>query len=304
MKKSALVILTLFFLSCGSAKQENIEITQLEQKGNVYYLKNKPYNGKAFEFFDSEKKTIKTENTYKDGISETQVIYYQGGQKQEEGPVKNEKKDDKWLFYYDTGELRQEAFYKDGKLDGKIVLYSKSGEIEEEGYYKDGIKDGTWSFYMNGVKKRDAVFKDGSENIPVINGTASGTELENPGNTNSSSDYTNSLLKRMNTVDKKYKSELYDANSTVEMNEAVSNAITAWDNELNKVYKLLLERLSNSEKENLKAKQRQWIKNRDQKVNSVMTSGGTMDSINGNSVYYEETKNRTIELAKMYDKIN
>ena len=160
MKKILFTLLTLLLLMSCSKDSKKMDISQLENRNGVYYMKNKPYSGKAFEYYGNG--NIKLENTYKDGvISGNQIIYYQSGQKQEEGPIKDDMKTDKWLSYYDTGEVQKEAYYKDGKLDGKMTAFSKSGEIEEEGYYRDGVKDGAWVKYSNGEKKEEVVYKDG-----------------------------------------------------------------------------------------------------------------------------------------------
>ena len=82
------------------------------------------------------------------------------------------------------------------------------------------------------------------------------------------------------------------------------------DEELTQVYNLIREKMSKTEKDNFRNKQRQWLKKREQQVAS-----STLDE-NGRSViagraggnveigeYERITKKRLFELAKMYDKM-
>ena len=114
--------------------------------------------------------------------------------------------------------------------------------------------------------------------------------------------YESDLLNRMKPVEKKYETMSASAVTTVEMVNAISYASNEWDAELNKVYKLLMSSLSQSGQTSLRNTQRSWIKERDKKI-ARENSGGTMDLINGSSVFLSETKKRTLELAKSYDKL-
>ena len=115
--------------------------------------------------------------------------------------------------------------------------------------------------------------------------------------------YESDLLNRMKPVEQKYNSMLESSVSTLDMVNSMAYATEEWDVELNKVYKLLMSSLSKDGQTSLRNVQRNWIKKRDQKVSAASNSGGTMDLINGNSVFLEETKNRTLELARSYDKL-
>ena len=114
--------------------------------------------------------------------------------------------------------------------------------------------------------------------------------------------YENDLLNRMKPVEKKADSMFSSAQTTVEMLDALSYVSDEWDTELNKVYKLLMSGLSKDGQNSLRNAQRNWIKERDKKI-AAENSGGTMDLINGSSIFLEETKKRTLELAKAYDKL-
>ena len=114
--------------------------------------------------------------------------------------------------------------------------------------------------------------------------------------------YENDLLNRMKPVEKKADSMFSSAQTTVKMLDALSYVSDKWDAELNKVYKLLMSGLSKDGQNSLRNAQRNWIKERDKKI-AAENSGGTMDLINGSSIFLEDTKKRTLELAKAYDKL-
>ena len=88
------------------------------------------------------------------------------------------------------------------------------------------------------------------------------------------------------------------------MAEAMNEFDNAWDNELNKVYKLLMSKLSSTQKTKLRNEEREWLKRRERKVNSE-TEGGT--GMGFRLVYYsimtEWTRDRAIELARRYDNL-
>ena len=88
------------------------------------------------------------------------------------------------------------------------------------------------------------------------------------------------------------------------MAEAMNEFDNAWDNELNKIYKLLMSKLSPAQKTKLRNEEREWLKQRERKVNSE-TEGGT--GMGFRLVYYsimtEWTRDRAIELARRYDNL-
>ena len=114
--------------------------------------------------------------------------------------------------------------------------------------------------------------------------------------------YESNLLGRMKLVEQNSESMLDSAQTTAEMVNAVSYASNEWDAELNKIYKLLMSSLSKDGQNSLRNAQRSWIKERDKKI-AGENSGGTIDLVNKSSIFLEETKKRTIELARIYDKL-
>lgn len=118
------------------------------------------------------------------------------------------------------------------------------------------------------------------------------------------SNYEKSLKKRMDNIEEELEKET-DTSTTAGTRDGLNNLYTSWDGELNKVYKMVMDRLPKSEKEKLRNKQRQWIKTRDAKAAkaSKEAEGGTMQPVLYVNSKIETTKARTLELARMYDRM-
>ena len=103
-----------------------------------------------------------------------------------------------------------------------------------------------------------------------------------------------------------YEAELMDRMSSFPEDDyqRADEVFEAWDKELNKIYKLLMSELSQNEKIELRNEEREWLKQRERKVNSA-TEGGT--GMGFRIAYYsimtEWTANRAIELARRYDNL-
>ena len=119
----------------------------------------------------------------------------------------------------------------------------------------------------------------------------------------SDGNYAKELENKMEKLEEELQSKL-DSGVTSEMINANSELYEAWA-ELNKVYKLLMERLSKDKKEKLRNSQRAWIKSKEKKANeaSKEADGGTLAGVLYSGTLASMTKERTIELAKMYDNL-
>ena len=123
--------------------------------------------------------------------------------------------------------------------------------------------------------------------------------------------YTSDMMNRMETKEKSVEESFGESNA--EMKNAASVIFEGWDDELNKVYKLLMSKLSKKEQVKLKNEERAWIKRRDKAAKEVAEK--LCDTVNGERLcgtgyglaYTESligsTKNRAIELAKRYEKL-
>lgn len=95
---------------------------------------------------------------------------------------------------------------------------------------------------------------------------------------------------------------LYVNGVTVDMKEAESERYRRWDVALNEIYSLLKKQLSANDMNQLREKQREWIKYRDQSAgtNAAEFEGGTFESLTYISTQAELTKERCYELVNHY----
>ncbi|WP_239615489.1 lysozyme inhibitor LprI family protein [Cohnella mopanensis] len=98
------------------------------------------------------------------------------------------------------------------------------------------------------------------------------------------------------------KSESYYMDHSADMVDITSNSLKAWDKELNKIYSLLIKKLSADDIEKLINEERLWIKERDKLVHDYKPK--SKDDVD-NAVKYNywsffATKNRTLELIHRY----
>ena len=92
-------------------------------------------------------------------------------------------------------------------------------------------------------------------------------------------------------------------------------AYQAWDKELNKVYKLLMSELPDSQKTKLRNEERAWLKGMVNKIKKEVYEAcggdefegkacGTLASLTEIGTKLDMVKARTIELARMYDELH
>ena len=120
----------------------------------------------------------------------------------------------------------------------------------------------------------------------------------------SSNSYETDLVGRMKVLEEKVQTKL-DSGVTADMREATTELSETWENELNTVYSLLMEKLPKKDKIKLENEQKKWLKNRDIKAkkDAKEAEGGTMEPLLFTSSIEELNEERAIELAKRYDKL-
>ena len=116
-----------------------------------------------------------------------------------------------------------------------------------------------------------------------------------------------------------YEAELMDRMSSVPENNMTNagEVFEAWDKELNKIYKLIISELPESQKIKLRNEERAWLKRKDKEMdkaaeemamgrdeNGELVGCGTGCGHASRAMNIEMTKERTIELARMYDKLH
>ena len=96
-------------------------------------------------------------------------------------------------------------------------------------------------------------------------------------------------------------------NSDAGMISCLEKAEKDWDNELNKYYKLLLNKLDTADQKNLKESQRQWIIYRDKEINFFSTlyskKDGSMWNVSIADNRMQIIRKRAIELLEYYEAI-
>ena len=113
-----------------------------------------------------------------------------------------------------------------------------------------------------------------------------------------------------------YEAELMSRMSSVPENNMVNagEVFEDWDKELNKIYKLLMSELPESQKTKLRNEERAWLKRKGKEMDRAAEEMAAGRDENGNligcgtgcghaesAMNIEMTKERTIELARMYD---
>ncbi len=116
-------------------------------------------NGLITELLDNSM-TLQTyfENGLKNG---SETYWYANGQKASEGSYLKNKLEGSLTYWYDNGCKASEGFYKNDKPEGVQTAWDESGQIESEQEYKNGVLNGTSTFYENGEKTVEYIFKNG-----------------------------------------------------------------------------------------------------------------------------------------------
>ena len=120
--------------------------------------------------------------------------------------------------------------------------------------------------------------------------------------------YEDELTERMKVEEEKAQSA-WDSGVRADMINASVNLDDEWEKELNKVYDLILKKLPAKEKTKFKAEQQKWKKDRETKVQKSYDKyeaeeGPRMAGELAASDRLSITKDRALQLAKRYDKLN
>ena len=125
-----------------------------------------------------------------------------------------------------------------------------------------------------------------------------------------STNYEAELMNRMSSV----QDTGFDGSDS-QMYYQAEAAYQAWDKELNKVYKLLMSELPDSQKTKLRNEERAWLKGMVNKIKKEVYEAcggdefegkacGTLASLTEIGTKLDMVKARTIELARMYDDLH
>ena len=120
--------------------------------------------------------------------------------------------------------------------------------------------------------------------------------------------YEDEMTERMKAAEEKAQ-DGWDSGVRADMINASLDLDTEWEKEMNKVYDLILKKLPAKEKVKFKAEQQKWIKDRETKVQKAYDKyeaeeGPRMAGELAASERLSITKDRALQLAKRYDKLN
>ena len=114
---------------------------------------------------------------------------------------------------------------------------------------------------------------------------------------------------------KNYEAKLMDKMASVDENYPYK-AYQSWDVELNKIYKLLMSDLPETQKTKLRNEEKAWLKRMVNEVNKSLDEScgvdengkrlmcGSLDNIDEANIKLQMVKARTIELARIYDDLH
>jgi antitoxin component YwqK of YwqJK toxin-antitoxin module len=94
------------------------------------------------------------------------TYWFDNGKKRFEGTYKNGLSHGEWIYWYDDGSKWYSVLFKKGKEEGKYEQFSEGIEttVIVDGQYKNGKKDGMWThYYENEQKSYEVFFINGKE---------------------------------------------------------------------------------------------------------------------------------------------
>ena len=170
MRKLILILSLIFTVMLSSPSNSEVLICKfigwncsvnfkdLVRRDGLFFKKrtDNPYTGKS---------TGDEQGSLKDGKREgLWGSYYDEGQLSSKGNYKNGYSDGPWFYYHSNGQLSSKGNYKNGYSDGPWFHYYSNGQLQIKGNYKDGKKEGPWVYYgFDGTvdEKRTGTYKNG-----------------------------------------------------------------------------------------------------------------------------------------------
>lgn len=201
---------------------------------------------------------------------------------------------------------KQEELKKDKEKESIPVVFNTEEAKENENSNSDTENNMLVENTENIGSADSSDIKEMTENITPVapSGTTDNTN-NTVNNERKKTEYEKELVSKMSKMEKEFQ-PVFDNGSMAEVKEAAGKLHTAWDNELNKIYKILMADLPENAKTTLRNSQREWIKNRDREseIAGKEAEGGSLEGLLYISKATELTEERTKQLAKLYDKLN
>ena len=117
------------------------------------------------------------------------------------------------------------------------------------------------------------------------------------------SSYEKAMINRMRPVENELNSYTYEnTRYCAEFLGYREKLHQKWDDELTKIYKLLMSKYSDSQKKNLKGEEIAWIKKRQKAIDKISSEmNGCLGGVVIENTEIDTIKSRAIELARRYD---
>ena len=97
------------------------------------------------------------EQTAENGVGEL-VDYYYSGEKLQQGPILNGKREGLWMMYSsETGSVIAKLNFNHNKLEGTLMQYYETGELRASGEMKNDERDGEWQWYYQNEQLESSV---------------------------------------------------------------------------------------------------------------------------------------------------
>lgn len=91
--------------------------------------------------------------------------YYENGEMESEGKLKNGQRTGFWTLYYDNGKLKNKSNYYQGKLQGDYEAFYENGNTSQIGKVMMEEKDGLWlSYFESGEIYDSCYYKNNKRN--------------------------------------------------------------------------------------------------------------------------------------------
>lgn len=201
----------------------------------------------------------------------------------------------RWIGYYNGME---------GTTDTELPFYALYNVEQEYGFYdysqenSDGVSSGNEEENPNGMS-----FEGEGENSNGTNSDSNEGAGNGAGGVSRAKELAEASLRgakeRADVLEEKLESGYL---SQMEMNQTSYKIYTIWDDQLNYIWKLMKENLSEDQMKDILTEQRAWIKEKEQKVKETGAEceGGSLQPLLENTEAAELTRERAYELLDYF----
>ena len=201
----------------------------------------------------------------------------------------------RWIGYYNGME---------GTTDTELPFYALYNVEQEYGFYdysqenSDGVSSGNEEENPNGMS-----FEGEGENSNGTNSDSNEGVGNGAGGVSRAKELAEASLRgakeRVDVLEEKLESGYL---SQMEMNQTSYKIYTIWDDQLNYIWKLMKENLSEDQMKDILTEQRAWIKEKEQKVKETGAEceGGSLQPLLENTEAAELTRERAYELLDYF----